>query len=74
MNRLPRPILLLALAATVLVLAGLSLMAGKAAVPWSAWTDAADPRWAIIFELRLPRTVLSRFAPALLRVLRVLRG
>ena len=59
MNRLPRPILLLALAATVLVLAGLSLMAGKAAVPWSAWTDAADPRWAIIFELRLPRTVLG---------------
>lgn len=44
----------------VALLAGLSLMAGRVWVPWSAWSQAAqDPRWAIIFELRLPRTVLA---------------
>jgi iron complex transport system permease protein len=47
------------LAALVLLLAGLSLMAGRVWAPWSAWTDHSDPRWAIIFELRLPRTLLA---------------
>jgi iron complex transport system permease protein len=47
------------LAVLVLLLAGLSLMAGRVWAPWSAWTDQSDPRWAIIFELRLPRTVLA---------------
>jgi len=48
------------LALLVLVLAGLSLMAGRVWVPWSAWASwGQDPRWAIIFELRVPRTLLG---------------
>jgi iron complex transport system permease protein len=48
------------LCAVVVLLTGLSLMAGRVWVPWSAWSSAAhDPRWAIIFELRLPRTILA---------------
>jgi iron complex transport system permease protein len=55
-----RVLLLGCLCALVLVLSGLSLMAGRVWVPWSAWSQAAhDPRWAIIFELRLPRTILA---------------
>jgi iron complex transport system permease protein len=49
------PSLLIAIA----VFAGLSLMAGKVWAPLSAWVDTSDPRWAIIFELRLPRTLLA---------------
>ncbi len=38
----------------------LSLIAGKVWVPWSAWFDhGGDPRWAIVTELRLPRTILA---------------
>jgi iron complex transport system permease protein len=49
----------LALLALLVVLAfGLSLVAGKAWVPVSAWFST-DPRWAIIIELRLPRAVLG---------------
>lgn len=47
------------LLALAVLLCGASLMVGRAAVPLSAWTDHADPRWAIIFELRLPRTILA---------------
>ncbi|MDB5452183.1 MAG: transporter permease, partial [Caulobacteraceae bacterium] len=36
-----------------------SLMAGKVWAPLEAWTDRSDPRWSIIFELRLPRTLLA---------------
>jgi len=36
----------------------LSLLAGKVWLPFSAWTPD-DPRWLIIAELRLPRTVLA---------------
>lgn len=43
----------------VALLFGLSLMSGRVWAPWSAWIDQSDPRWAIIFELRLPRTVLA---------------
>ena len=42
----------------LLVVAALSVAAGKVWVPWDAWT-AADPRSIIIVELRLPRTVLA---------------
>ena len=41
------------------VLAVLSLMAGRVWVPFGAWTDHADPRWPIIIDLRLPRTLLA---------------
>lgn len=49
----------LILVVAIAVLSMLSLMAGRAMVPFSAWTDMSDPRWAIIFELRLPRTLLA---------------
>lgn len=48
------------------VLAVLSLMAGRVWVPFSAWMDQADPRWPIIFDLRLPRTLLALFVGAAL--------
>ena len=41
------------------VLAVLSLMAGRVWVPFGAWMDQTDPRWPIIFDLRLPRTLLA---------------
>lgn len=38
----------------------LSLCAGRVWTPWSAWlSNGADPRWAIVFGLRLPRTILA---------------
>jgi iron complex transport system permease protein len=55
-----RLLLLGGLCLLVLLLSGVSLMAGRVWVPWSAWAPAAqDPRWAIIFQLRLPRTILA---------------
>ena len=60
MKPLSRPLLYAILIALLLVLSGISLMAGKVWVPFSAWTQPElDPRWAIIFELRLPRTLLG---------------
>ena len=53
--------LALAVAAAML----LSLVAGKVWIPWSAWT-VADPRWLIIVELRMPRTVLAALVGAAL--------
>jgi iron complex transport system permease protein len=48
------------LAASLVVLFGLGLCAGRVWAPWSAWTShGADPRWAIVFGLRLPRTILA---------------
>lgn len=49
-----------------LLLALLSLMAGRVWVPFSAWAEHADPRWAIIFELRAPRTLLAMIVGAAL--------
>lgn len=47
----------------LVALAGLafaSLCAGKVWVPFEAWlSETDDPRWAIVFALRLPRTVLA---------------
>jgi len=58
--RPPRLAVIAALAALVGVLAAVSLMAGKVWAPFSAWTaGAADPRWAIVFQLRVPRTLLG---------------
>jgi iron complex transport system permease protein len=49
-----------ALTVLVLLLAFASLSAGKVWVPFSAWASGgADPRWAIVFGLRLPRTILA---------------
>lgn len=46
------------LAFAILAAAVLSVVAGKIWLPWNAWT-LSDPRWLIIAELRLPRTVLA---------------
>lgn len=57
-----RPLLILALAALVAVLALVSLCAGKVWVPFEVWLHPGDdPRWAIIFQLRIPRTILGIF-------------
>lgn len=48
----------LALLAGIAVTVLLSLMAGKVWIPLDAWA-AGDPRWPIIAELRMPRTVLA---------------
>jgi iron complex transport system permease protein len=42
----------------IAVAAVFSLAAGKVWLPWDAWTST-DPRWIIIAELRIPRTVLA---------------
>ena len=53
-------ILCAALMALLVVLFAAGLCAGRVWTPWSAWTSAgADPRWAIVFGLRLPRTLLA---------------
>lgn len=60
MKTISRPLLFAALAAGLVLLSLASLSAGKVWVPWSAWLSAADdPRWAIVFDLRLPRTILG---------------
>ncbi|MBX7200088.1 MAG: iron ABC transporter permease [Rhodospirillaceae bacterium] len=57
-----RPSLILALASLVAVLALVSWCVGKVWVPFDVWLHAGDdPRWAIIFSLRLPRTILGIF-------------
>lgn len=48
------------LAALLVVLFFASLCAGRVWAPWSAWiSHGEDPRWAIVFGLRLPRTILA---------------
>ncbi len=60
MKPVRRPLLYAGLIVLLLVLSGLSLVVGKVWVPWSAWVSPeVDPRWAIVFELRLPRTLLG---------------
>ena len=60
MKTISRPLLFAALTAGLVLLSLASLSAGKVWVPWSAWLSAAaDPRWAIVFDLRLPRTILG---------------
>ncbi len=67
MKPISPPLLYPILLATLLILSGISLISGKVWAPWSAWISAgADPRWAIVFELRLPRTLLGIFVGAAL--------
>lgn len=53
----------LGLCVAILAAMLLSLMAGKVWIPLDAWI-AGDPRWPIIAELRLPRTVLAALVGA----------
>ncbi|MFN3522476.1 MAG: FecCD family ABC transporter permease [Phenylobacterium sp.] len=66
MKRVPRPLAVGALALGLALAAVLSLQAGRVWVPVSAWTDQTDPRWSIIFDLRLPRTLLALLVGAAL--------
>lgn len=60
MKPIGRPLLYAVLLALLIVLSFVSLLAGKVWVPWSAWMSPdIDPRWSIVFELRLPRTLLG---------------
>ncbi|MDP1619249.1 iron ABC transporter permease [Phenylobacterium sp.] len=60
MRPINRPLLYAVLTAALVVLSSISLIAGKVWVPWDVWlTPDVDPRWAIVFELRLPRTILA---------------
>jgi iron complex transport system permease protein len=54
-----RNLTLLLLVILTFVLAAISMAAGRVWVPFAEWADPSDPRWAIIFELRLPRTILA---------------
>lgn len=54
-----------ALVAALIVAAVFSLIAGKVWLPAEAWS-MADPRWLIIAELRIPRTVLAMLIGAAL--------
>ncbi|GAA0732479.1 FecCD family ABC transporter permease [Sphingomonas japonica] len=60
-----RPRILLALTLAATLAAALSLMAGKTWVPFDAWWST-DPRWWIIFDLRVPRTLLALMIGAVL--------
>ncbi len=57
--------LTLALAAALVAALLLSLLAGKVWIPLEAF-QSDDPRWPIILELRLPRTVLAALVGAAL--------
>jgi len=59
--RRPPPLAVtLALAAALAALCLLSLCAGRVWTPFSAWTSfGQDPRWMIVVELHLPRTLLG---------------
>ena len=61
MKPIPRPLLIGALVVAIVLLSVASLSAGKVWVPWDAWFGSAssDPRSIIVFELRLPRTLLG---------------
>ena len=51
--------IMVCLLALLVLLCGLSLMTGRVWAPISAWFDRGDVRWAIVFELRVPRTLLA---------------
>lgn len=60
-------VLTASLLSLVAVLSFASLCAGKVWIPLQDWAaDPGDPAWAILFELRLPRTVLAIMVGAVL--------
>lgn len=68
MKSIPRPALYAGLLVLLALMAFASLSAGRVWAPWSAWFDQSDPRWTIVFELRLPRTLLALLVGAALGV------
>ena len=66
-STLNRSGLICGLFAALAMLGFVSLCAGKVWIPWDQWaTRPGDPAWAILFELRLPRTVLAAMVGAVL--------
>jgi iron complex transport system permease protein len=60
MKRLSPPVLYGVLLALIILLSIISIASGKIWIPWTAWRDLGDdPRWIIVFELRIPRTILG---------------
>jgi iron complex transport system permease protein len=49
----------LTLTAVLLALAAISVMAGRVWTPFGAMSGTSDPRWLIITQLRVPRTILA---------------
>ncbi len=67
MSTIRRSLIYVGLMALIAVLAVASLSAGKVWIPWSGWlANKGDPAWAILFELRLPRTLLALMVGAVL--------
>jgi len=67
MKTLPRPLIMTGLLALIVVLSVASMSAGRVWIPWSDWAaQPGDPAWAILFELRLPRTILALTVGAVL--------
>ncbi|MDO8900768.1 MAG: iron ABC transporter permease [Phenylobacterium sp.] len=58
MRRLPLRLVIIGLCTTLLILGVVSLIVGRVWVPLEAWRGE-DPRWIIIAELRIPRTLLA---------------
>ncbi|MBL8642691.1 MAG: iron ABC transporter permease [Rhodospirillaceae bacterium] len=69
MSRLSRSAVYGALIAVLIGLGVISLAAGKIWIPWTAWSALNDdPRWIVVLELRLPRTLLGLMVGAALGV------
>lgn len=67
MTRIQRPVLYVVLVMLLAVLSVASLSAGKIWIPWADWfASKGDAAWAILFELRLPRTLLAIMIGAVL--------
>ncbi len=54
-----RTLTIFSLVVLTVLLVFVSMAAGRVWVPFRDWLDPSDPHWAIIFELRLPRTILA---------------
>ena len=60
MTSVSNRIVLSGLAVALVLLSLVSLDIGKVSIPWSVWMSPdADARWTIIFELRVPRTIIG---------------
>lgn len=68
MTSIPRPALHAGLLVLLALMALASLSAGRVWIPFGVWMNPGDPLWSIVFELRLPRTLLALLVGAALGV------
>lgn len=67
MTRVRLPVFYATLSLLMVLFAIASMSAGKVWIPWSQWfAGPDDPAWAILLQLRLPRTVLAILVGAVL--------